>query len=269
MTESPQTANDRPAAEGDALHDDAYWAPSVGQLSAAPVPKGGLNLNVDGRRVAGALQGFGQMWQKRYRVRLAGASVSPREVVAAWKAHFGEFWPKGNRFYGPLSGLKPGEVAVLNLDIPGPIELSTGVFVIYADDESFTFMTPQGHMMAGWITFSAVEEAGVTVAQAEVLMRASDPIYEIGMLLFVQRKEDAFWRHTLRALAASFGVQADVELKSECVDRRRQWRYAGNVWQNAGVRTMLYVGTTPLRAVARRVRRPAARGTGATPPPPR
>ena len=27
--------------------------------------------------------------------------------------------------------------------------------VIYADDESFSFMTPQGHMFAGMITFSA------------------------------------------------------------------------------------------------------------------
>ena len=52
------------------------------------------------------------------------------------------------------------------------MKLSTGVLVIYADDESFTLMTPQGHMFAGWITFSAYEEDGGTVAQAHVLMRA-------------------------------------------------------------------------------------------------
>ena len=37
------------------------------------------------------------------------------------------------------------------------MKLSTGVMVLYADDESFTLMTPQGHMFAGWITFSATE----------------------------------------------------------------------------------------------------------------
>ena len=36
----------------------------------------------------------------------------------------------------------------------GPL-ISTGVMVIFADDESFSFMTPQGHMFAGMITFSA------------------------------------------------------------------------------------------------------------------
>jgi hypothetical protein len=42
------------------------------------------------------------------------------------------------------------------------MRLSTGVMVIYADDKSFTFMTPEGHMFAGWITFSAMEQDGAT-----------------------------------------------------------------------------------------------------------
>jgi hypothetical protein len=48
---------------------------------------------------------------------------------------------------------------------------------MYADDESFTPMTPQGHMFAGWITFSAYLQQGVTVAHAQVLMRVSQPLY--------------------------------------------------------------------------------------------
>ena len=55
----------------------------------------------------------------------------------------------------PLTGLAPGEVARIDMDMPGRVTLSTGVLVLYADDESFTLMTPQGHMFAGWITFSA------------------------------------------------------------------------------------------------------------------
>ncbi len=55
--------------------------------------------------------------------------------------------------------------------------------VLYADEESFTFMTPQGHTFSGWITFSAYEEESCTVVQAQVLMRPNDPVYEFGYRL--------------------------------------------------------------------------------------
>ena len=41
------------------------------------------------------------------------------------------------------------------MTLPGKMKLSTGVMVLNADEESFTLMTPQGQMFAGWITFSA------------------------------------------------------------------------------------------------------------------
>jgi hypothetical protein len=39
-------------------------------------------------------------------------------------------------------------VALLNMTLPGKMKLSTGVMVLFADEESFTLMTPQGHMFA-------------------------------------------------------------------------------------------------------------------------
>ena len=40
--------------------------------------------------------------------------------------------------------------------LPGaPVRLSTGVVVMYADAESITFMTPEGHTLYAWITISA------------------------------------------------------------------------------------------------------------------
>jgi len=36
--------------------------------------------------------------------------------------------------------------------------VSTGVLVIYEDEESFSFMTPEGHIFAGMITFSSYED---------------------------------------------------------------------------------------------------------------
>jgi hypothetical protein len=60
------------------------------------------------------------------------------------------------------------------------VQLATGVLVLYADDLSFTFMTPQGHMFGGWITFSASQGASGTELDIAILMRAGDPLYEIG-----------------------------------------------------------------------------------------
>ena len=197
------------------------------------------------------MQGFGQMWQKTYWVPLRGASVRPDEVITVWKEQFPTFWPKGNHFHTPLTGIMPGEVALLRLNLGGGISLSTGVFVLYADDESFTLMTPQGHVFAGWITFSAFTHEAETVAQAQVLMRANDPLYELGLRFGGQRKEDLFWTQTLSALAAHFGVYEPVQFAQLCLDPRVQWSQAANIWHNAAIRTAIYRMMAPVRWLRR------------------
>jgi len=147
------------------------------------------------------------------------------------------------------------------LAVGGGVKLSTGVFVLYADAESFTLMTPQGHMFAGWITFSAERAGdgpvvGSTVVQAQVLMRASDPIYEIGMTLGGHAKEDKFWIATLRALGDRLGVpDAPVTATTTCVDSRRQWRHAASVWHNSMVRSVFQTLLSPVTALGRVLRR--------------
>jgi hypothetical protein len=237
------------------MSDEQGWAKTVSRLSVEEVPEGALNLNVDGRRLASPIQGFGKMWQKTYRVRIPSERVSAAELIATWKARFPEFWPEGNRFYGPLTGIAPGEVALLNMSLPGRMKLSTGVMVVYADEESFTLMTPQGHMLAGWITFSAAELEDETVAQAQVLMRASDPIFELGLALGGHRQEDRFWQETLRGLAASFDHEGEVDTQVVCVDARRQWSKWRNVWHSSAIRSSMYTMGAPGRAVSRRFRR--------------
>ncbi|HEX2234969.1 MAG TPA: hypothetical protein VHK89_01730 [Actinomycetota bacterium] len=234
--------------------DAANWAKQITELSVTDAPPEAVNLNVTGRRVVSPIQGFGRMWQKTYRVRIEGGP-SPAELIAEWKTNFPAFWPERNNFYGPLTGIAPGEVALLNLAMPGRLRLSTGVLVLYADEESFTLMTPEGHMFAGWITFSAFEADGATVAQAQVLLRANDPVYEVGMMLGGFRKEDVFWIHTLRKLAAHFGVEAEPEKQVVCVDKKRQWKRAGNVRHNAAIRSGIYALGAPVRAVAAPFRR--------------
>jgi hypothetical protein len=240
------------------MRSEESWAKSVARLEVTDVPDGAVNLNVDGRRLASPIQGFGKMWQKTYKVRVPSERASATELIATWKQNFPEFWPEGNHFYGALTGIAPGDVALLNMTLPGRMKLSTGVMVLYADDESFTLMTPQGHMFAGWITFSAAEEGDHTVAQAQVLMRASDPIFEMGLTMGGHRQEDRFWQHTLTALAAHFGHEGEVDTRVVCVDKKRQWSKWSNVWHSAAIRSTLYTLGAPGRGVKRLVRRDRA-----------
>jgi hypothetical protein len=114
--------------------------------------------------------------------------------------------------------------------------------VIYVDDVSFSFMTPQGHMFCAMITFSGEEDQGITVAQIQALVRASDPLYELTFRLgFGHRMEDDFWRQTLENLSRHFGVQGQVQQQITCVDTRLQWSEAKNIWHNAAMRTAFYM----------------------------
>jgi hypothetical protein len=143
----------------------------------------------------------------------------------------------------------------LNLSMAPMVRLSTGVMVLYADDESFTLMTPQGHVFAGWITFSASADAGTTVVQTKVLMRASDPFYEIGLGFGGHTRENRFWERTLRSLARHFGVEANVVTRQDCIDNQRQWKNARNVWHNAMIRSAIYNAAHAPVTLARSVRR--------------
>jgi hypothetical protein len=226
-------------SEGSGQHE-GVWAKPVETLTAGE-GREGVNL-VEGKRLVGPVQGFGKLWQKTYSVRLAGIDTSPAAVIAAWREGFGSFWPKGNDFYPPLTGLDPGEVALLSAAGPAKMKFKTGVMVLYADEVSFTLMTPEGHMFAGWITFSAFDKGDDVIAQAEVLMRAQDPIGELGLTFGGHGKENTFWEQTLAALAASLGApQAEVTTRVVCVDRKRQWSRAKNVRHSVAIRSTLHM----------------------------
>lgn len=246
------TASSTPSMDKQS-RDAAYWAPPVSTIKVGRMPTGALNLNVEGHQTMSPLQGFGQLWQKTFRVRLSGTSLTPTEVISTWKENFPSFWPEWDHFYKPVTGIVPGEVGIINMllpgDIPVGVPISTGVLIIYADDESFTFMNPLGHMFAGWITFSAYEEEGCTTAQIQLLVRCTDPVYELGFRLGASRSENRFWQFILKSLAAHFDVSEPVQTRVVCLDPKVQWSQFWNVWQNASIRTVMYRMLTPLRWV--------------------
>ena len=234
--------------------DGDHWAKPVDRLSAEGVAGARVD-SVTGKRVTGPLQGFGQLWQRTLRVPLEGSSMSPQEVIAAWKEQFATFWPKTGRFYAPLAGLAPGEVALLEISpAPGsPVKLSTGIMVLYADDESFTFTTPEGHALSAWITFSAYRDGVVTVAQVQALERASDPLDELAYMLGSARMIDAFWRQTLVNVGHAMGAPDPiVVVEAVRIDKRRQWRHASNLRNSATLRSMGRALTAPARWIAGR-----------------
>lgn len=219
------------------------WALALGRARLGSRDPAVSALNVDGLRVQGPLQGFGQLWHKTYRARLArpDGGPSPAEVAEVFREHLGELWPEGNRLHLPRPGVVPGAVGAIHLRMPGGAPLETGIRVLHAGEASFTLATLEGHLQAGWITFGAYAEAasGTTVAQVQSVGRTGDPLYEVGFRLFGHAEQERFWGDTLRALGARLGVAVRVEAVKELLDPGLNWAAAKNLWRNAGVRTGL------------------------------
>ncbi|HYM26669.1 MAG TPA: hypothetical protein VET66_00840, partial [Steroidobacteraceae bacterium] len=195
------------------------------------------------------------LWRKVYRLRLSGVEAVPAKVVQVWKERFPELQPPQNHFYPALAGVAPGEIVLLNASMRG-LPVNSGVVVLYADDESFTLMTPEGCPEAGWITCSAYDEDGAIIAEVQTIGRSADPVFEFGFRFLGGAKEqEKIWSSVLRSLATALGGSGEVELQRTCVDPRMQWSRAGNVWRNATIWSVLYAMGAPLRRVSRPARR--------------
>jgi pyruvate/2-oxoglutarate dehydrogenase complex dihydrolipoamide dehydrogenase (E3) component/anti-anti-sigma regulatory factor len=218
--------------------DTRYWAKPILKLKVTHTPKAARSLNVDGRRAVSPVNGFGQLWQKIYRLHINDPTITPEQAVSALKQNFPGFQPSFNRFFPSPAGIQPGEIVLFDSFTPaGPV--STGVMVVYADERSFAFITPQGHPECGLVSFSAREGDGQTIVQILGLARASDPVYEGGFRLVGSKVQIRIWTHVLTSLAVYLGVPAHITAEATCVDGQMQWSQAGNVWQNAQIRTLV------------------------------
>ena len=218
------------------------WAKSVDRLSLSAIPAGVMNINVHGRRISGQANGFGRLWEKRYRLHLHDTDLEPRQIISLWRSEFAAFWPKGNYlFASENASIAPGTTALLNLTLPGGLILATGLTVIHADETSFSFMTACGHILSGWITFNCFRENDSTFIQVHPLFRASDPLMELGFRLGAAAQEDRFWHETLGNLACRLGTHGDVGQQSIIIDPDVQWRRFANLHYSAAIRSSLYM----------------------------
>jgi anti-anti-sigma factor len=116
------------------------WAKPVERLKMKKIPAGALALNVRGRRLFGPLQGFGQLWQKTYRIGLHNSELTPQQVIAGWKQNLPKIKPPQNRFYPSSAGITPNELVLIDAQTPGRPDLyrRNGVVrrrrVVHTDD---------------------------------------------------------------------------------------------------------------------------------------
>ena len=238
------------------------WAAPIDHISVKDVPEGATNLNLDGHRLVNPLQGFGPLWQKTYRIRMTGINRSSGEVMQVWKERFPEFHPKESRFYPSMAGIQPGEVLFIDGTVPALpntpsiLPVSSGVLVLYVDETSFTVMTPEGFPESGWNTFSVYSEGNNIYAQVESMARSTDPIYEFAFrFLGSAQQQERIWVHVLSHLAEALEVTGEnVSVEKKCLDPKIQWTHAMNIWRNAGVKTVFYKFTIPVRWFSRRIK---------------
>ena len=67
----------QPNLDNQPVLDQGKLGQPVDRLTGPRRAGRGVNLNVEGRQVTGPVQGFGQMWQKTYTIRLTGSPVIP------------------------------------------------------------------------------------------------------------------------------------------------------------------------------------------------
>ncbi len=225
-----------------------YWAKPVKKLPAARVPGAITDLTVRGRRPVGPVMGFGQMWEKTYELHFADARKTPFEITGIMKENFVSFQPSQNRFYPSPAGIVAGETVLIKSSTMG-IPIYTGVLTSYADDVSFTFMTPQGHPESGWVTFRAFREAGETVCQIQGLARANDPLFEAAFRLHGAKFQEQIWKHVLGSLGRHLGVDAPVVMRKRRIASNLQWSQAGNIWHDAQIWTLVYLLMWPFRRI--------------------
>jgi hypothetical protein len=212
---------------------EGRWAKPVERLHVEGAA-GEKAFNLEGKRVAGPQHGFGSLWDRTFTITL-GDAITPEALVADWKSHFGDFWPKGTTFHG-TGRIRAGDVTPLTAG-----GLRTGILVMYEDDSSFSYITPEGHMFGALITFSARHEAsGGTMAEIRMLVRPYDPLVQAAFGLGARVEAD-HWKQTLRNIAAKHGVTGVEPTEvTVCVDRRFIWRNWTNVFHGVLVNNLVH-----------------------------
>ncbi len=223
--------------KGSGRQEDHGWAKDLNKIHTIENHPEACQRNVKNRTLSGPLQGFGPLWEKTYTLTYKRKDITPETIIETLKKEFPRFQPKGNYFYPSSRGIVPGEVVLLDAFTPGGL-VSTGVFVLYSNTTSFTFITPRGHPESGWVTFRAKEQEDQIEVQIQGLASASDPIYELAFRVAGSKLQERVWIHVLESLASYLNLEPHVEMKKTCLSPSLKWFNTPNLWYNAQIRSI-------------------------------
>ena len=225
--------------ESRGARDNKGWSTLKSKLIVSDNRPNAININVNNRTVLGPLQGFGSVLEKEYKLQIPNSQLSAQELMSKFRSSFITLQPPQNVFYPSSKGIEAGETVLIDSSTPGGV-VSTGVHILFSDDVSFSFITPQGHPEAGWITFSASEKDEKIEIKIRGLASASDPFFELAFRLAGSKFQERIWKTVLANMAKSINVDDNIILTKKIIDKKLHWKAVRNLWFNAQLRSLPY-----------------------------
>ena len=173
---------------------------------------------------------------------LDGVESTPRRWSRPGGANFPAYWPKGNDFYPSLTGVEPGEVALIKLGGPAGMKSQDGRDgallrrrVLHADDAARATCSPAGSRSRRTTRRRDSRPDAGADARAGSARR--------------DRPDDGRPRQGEQVLGADTGEPRAQPRRSRrrgarrwcCVDRKRQWSRAANVRHSVAIRSTLHM----------------------------
>ncbi len=151
--------------------------------------------------------GVGPLYHRRFRVRIAGSTMSPEELIAVLRADPNRAAPSEVAVFHKLRGtdelLRTGDEFVVRM--PGPYD--GPVRVVHHDDTSFRLATLRGHLEAGQIEFRAYTHDGTLHFEIEAWARAADRLSHLlyRRLRLAKEIQLNMWTHFCERVCAISG----------------------------------------------------------------
>jgi uncharacterized protein (UPF0548 family) len=158
-----------------------------------------LPPDVDADGLQPADDGVGILFHRRYQVRIAGARISPEELIATVSADPNDVAPtefaRFTKVVGDEGRLTPGDRFVVRM--PGPWD--GPVRVVERTPTSFRLATLQGHLEAGQIEFRAATDGDHLVFSIESWARSGDRLSKLlyGQLRMAKEVQLHMWTSVL------------------------------------------------------------------------
>jgi NADH dehydrogenase len=188
------------------------------QMTPTPLDEALRRLAEDQQEQLPDDDGVGPLRRKRFWVDIAGARLTPEELLLRVRARFGDLMAS---FID--SRAEPGSAATIEEDatltLSLPLRGHMQVRVADLEPRAFTLVTLAGHPLAGAVRFLSEARGQNLRFEIQVYDRAANVIDLVLMRTLGERLQDASWREMVENVARdSGGTVASVRQESETLD---------------------------------------------------